>query len=90
MIVLGISEGFHNAAVCYLKDNIILHASESERFSKIKNDKYIHPKQINLYKKKRTKSVQANVSHFNKKKNDFTGLLLIVKSRSVSRRREQA
>ena len=50
MIVLGISEGFHNAAVCYLKDNIILHASESERFSKIKNDKYIHPKQINLYK----------------------------------------
>lgn len=50
MLVLGISEGFHNAAVCYLKNDTILHASESERFSKIKNDKYISKNQLNLYK----------------------------------------
>ena len=48
MKILGISEGFHDAAVA-LVDNKgnILHASHSERYSKIKNDPKIHPDQMN-------------------------------------------
>ncbi len=42
MIILGISQGFHDAAVCYIKDGEITHASHSERYSKIKGDKHIH------------------------------------------------
>ena len=42
MIILGISQGFHDAAVCYIKNGEILHASHSERYSKIKGDKHIH------------------------------------------------
>lgn len=49
MKVLGISEGFHNAAVCYIDGDKIIHASESERYSRIKNDKYISDEQLNLY-----------------------------------------
>ena len=46
MKILGISEGFHDAAVCLLHDNKIHYASHSERYSKIKNDKWISREQF--------------------------------------------
>ena len=52
MRVLGISEGFHDAAMCVLIDNKIYHASHSERFSRLKNDKWIHKKQFPYMKSK--------------------------------------
>jgi carbamoyltransferase len=45
MKILGISEGFHDAAVCLLHDDKIHYASSSERYSGIKNDKWIHKDQ---------------------------------------------
>jgi carbamoyltransferase len=45
MNILGISEGFHDAALCLIRDNRIIHASHSERYSGVKNDKWIHPTQ---------------------------------------------
>lgn len=41
--ILGISAGFHDAAVTVLKDDKILFASHSERYSKIKHDKNLDP-----------------------------------------------
>jgi carbamoyltransferase len=42
--ILGISAGFHDAAVTVLReDGAILFAGHSERYSKIKNDPTIHP-----------------------------------------------
>jgi carbamoyltransferase len=38
MNILGISAGFHDAAVTVLKDNAIVFAGHSERYSKVKND----------------------------------------------------
>ena len=38
MIIFGISEGFHDSSLCVLKDENILYAAHSERYSKIKND----------------------------------------------------
>jgi len=46
MNILGISEGFHDAAVCVLKNNKIIFASQAERFSGVKNDKWIHSDQL--------------------------------------------
>jgi carbamoyltransferase len=46
MKILGISEGFHDAAVCLLHDDKIHYASHSERYSKIKNDKWISEEQL--------------------------------------------
>lgn len=47
MKILGISEGFHDGAVALVDDcGAILHASHSERYSKIKNDPDIHPRQL--------------------------------------------
>jgi len=46
MNILGISEGFHDAAVCVLKNNKIIFASQAERFSGVKNDKCIHSDQF--------------------------------------------
>jgi carbamoyltransferase len=46
MKILGVSEGFHDGAVALVDDRgNILHASHSERYSKIKNDPKIHPDQ---------------------------------------------
>jgi carbamoyltransferase len=47
MKILGISEGFHDGAVALI-DHLgnILHASHSERYSKIKNDPEIHNAQM--------------------------------------------
>jgi len=43
MKVLGISEGFHDAAICVIEDQEISFASHAERYSKIKGDRWIHP-----------------------------------------------
>ena len=46
MKILGVSEGFHDGAVSLVDEHgNILHASHSERYSKIKNDPSIHPDQ---------------------------------------------
>ena len=46
MKILGVSEGFHDGAVALVDgEGNILHASHSERYSKIKNDPKIHPYQ---------------------------------------------
>ena len=46
MRVLGITALGHDASVALIEDNNILHASHSERFSRIKNDKYLDDEQI--------------------------------------------
>ena len=46
MVNLGISEGFHDAGVTVLNSQEIVYASHSERYSRIKNDKWISKKQI--------------------------------------------
>ena len=46
MNILGVSEGFHDAAVCLLRDTSIHYASSSERYSGIKGDKWIHKDQL--------------------------------------------
>jgi carbamoyltransferase len=38
MIILGISEGFHDASVSVIKNEEVLFAGHAERYSKIKND----------------------------------------------------
>ena len=45
MNIIGISEGFHDAAMCVIRNQKILYASQSERYSGIKNDKWVHPDQ---------------------------------------------
>ena len=52
MRILGKTEGFHDASVCILIDNKIYYASHAERFSRIKNDKWIHKDQIPYMKTK--------------------------------------
>ena len=46
MNILGLSEGFHDAGLCLLKDNKIIFASHAERHSGIKNDKWLHHSQF--------------------------------------------
>ena len=46
MNVLGVSEGFHDAGVCLLRNDRIYFASHSERHSRKKGDKWIHPTQL--------------------------------------------
>ena len=47
MIVWGVSSESHNASLSVLVDDSILFASESERFSGIKNDPYLNDKILN-------------------------------------------
>ena len=47
MIILGISAGFHDAAVTVLQNGNILFASHSERYSKKKNDPWLNQDIIN-------------------------------------------
>jgi carbamoyltransferase len=47
MIVLGINEGFHDASITIVKNNKILFAGHSERYSKIKNDPQLNPEIVN-------------------------------------------
>ena len=49
MITLGISEGFHNSSVCYVEDGEILFASESERFTGLKNDSWVPGELLEMY-----------------------------------------
>ena len=46
MNILGVSEGFHDAGICLLRDDKIYFASHSERHSQKKGDKWIHPDQL--------------------------------------------
>ena len=46
MNILGISEGFHDAGICLLRDDRIHFASHSERHSRIKGDKWLHKSQL--------------------------------------------
>ena len=47
MITWGISANSHNAALAVFSNNSLVFASESERFSRIKNDPYINESMIN-------------------------------------------
>lgn len=42
MVVLGISAQYHDASVCLFEDGKISFASQTERFSRIKNDKHLN------------------------------------------------
>lgn len=44
-VFLGISEGFHDAGATVIKNGNIISATHAERFSRIKNDKWIHRRQ---------------------------------------------
>ncbi len=44
-VVVGVSEGYHDAGFCILRDDEILHASHAERYSKVKQDPLLHPAQ---------------------------------------------
>jgi carbamoyltransferase len=46
MNILGISAGFHDAAVTVIKDDEIVFAGHAERYSKIKNDSHLNDKLI--------------------------------------------
>ena len=41
MVIKGISERFHDAAVAIMEDDTLLFAAQSERFSRIKNDGHL-------------------------------------------------
>jgi carbamoyltransferase len=43
MIIWGISANSHDAALSVIRDNTILFAAQSERYSKKKNDAHLHP-----------------------------------------------
>ena len=43
MNIIGISEGFHDAGLTLLQNNKIIFASHSERYSRVKGDKWLHP-----------------------------------------------
>ena len=45
-INVGISEGFHDAALTVLDGQDIKYASHSERYSRVKNDKWVHKDQL--------------------------------------------
>lgn len=68
MRILGISEGFHDAGATLIQDGNILEATHAERFSRKKNDRWLHPKQryeadvVAFYEKpwlKRTRQLYA-------------------------------
>ena len=43
MRYVGVSENYHDAALSVIEDGVVTFASHSERYSKKKNDKIIHP-----------------------------------------------
>ncbi len=79
MKILGISEGFHDAGACLIDDGNILYASHSERYSKIKNDKWLHPSQLKnadlvvFYEKRWLKNLRKllNLQGFNRTKTKY-------------------
>lgn len=44
-LIVGVSEGSHDAAICILRGTQIVHASHAERYSKVKNDRWLHATQ---------------------------------------------
>jgi carbamoyltransferase len=46
MKILGISEGFHDAGACLIEDGEILSATHAERYSRKKNDRWLHQSQM--------------------------------------------
>ena len=50
MKIVGISEGMHDAALSVIDDTEIIYASHSERYSRIKNDKWVHKSQLKFVK----------------------------------------
>ena len=45
-MIVGVSEGFHDAGVSVIADGEILSASHAERYSRKKNDRWAHPTQF--------------------------------------------
>ena len=63
MRVVGISEGYHDAGYCVLDGDEITHASHSERYSRVKNDPFIHVDNViitNTWKKSYERDMQIN------------------------------
>ncbi|WEO95427.1 carbamoyltransferase C-terminal domain-containing protein [Streptomyces sp. FXJ1.172] len=50
-LIAGYSEGFHDAALCLLDDTKIVHASHSERYSRVKGDRWLHRTQLDMMAK---------------------------------------
>ena len=50
MRIVGISEGMHDAALSVIDDTEITYASHSERYSRVKNDKWVHKSQWKFVK----------------------------------------
>ena len=78
MRILGISEGFHDAGATLIEDGNILEATHAERFSRKKNDRWLHPKQryeadvVAFYEKpwlKRTRQLYAGQGWKRKRSN---------------------
>jgi carbamoyltransferase len=46
MKILGLSEGFHDAGACVVENGYILSATHSERYSRKKNDRWLHQSQM--------------------------------------------
>lgn len=80
-VVTGISEGFHDACKTIIKDGKIVYAGHAERYSRIKNDKHLHPDMPEtegvtvFYEKpflKNTRRLYAGQSWKKRGKYDFT------------------
>jgi carbamoyltransferase len=56
---IGFSEGFHDAGICILNDTEIRFASHSERYSKVKNDKWLHDDLLKRLSCKECKKIVA-------------------------------
>lgn len=65
-MIIGISEGFHDAAICVLDDNKIVFASHSERHSRKKGDKYLHLYQLSKIRDNRDAIVAYYEKPFSK------------------------
>ena len=69
-MIVGFSEGFHDASLAIIENDQIVFASQAERYSRVKNDKWLHKNlidmvdtdQIAFYEKpwlKRTRQIYA-------------------------------
>jgi carbamoyltransferase len=65
-MIIGISEGFHDAAICVLEDNKIVFASHAERHSRKKGDKYLHWYQLSKIRDNRDAVVAYYEKPFSK------------------------
>ena len=65
-MIIGISEGFHDAAICVLEDNKIVFASHAERHSRKKGNKYLHWYQLSKIRDNRDAVVAYYEKPFSK------------------------